>query len=224
LLRSYAEKGFHMNVFLDDFNFLPLDILERRQRQYRWRKYSPLVLLIVLVVAAVFWIPLLYEGQIQQEIDKSKIEQANAKIIESHFNTLKGCQNQRNELRSITKSIYSQERRIAPIIDKISTIVPPGVKITELESVSSSGIRLKFESPDPVQTSRFIVGLRNLEIFEQVNVNLTPWNNEFETELKMTYIGGHWDETNTINATGSIPQNQPAAGTGNSFANSQQTP
>ncbi|MGE5417376.1 MAG: hypothetical protein ACM3UZ_11630 [Acidobacteriota bacterium] len=191
-----------MNIFMGDFNFLPLDILKERQRQYRWRRYSPLVLLAVIILAAAFWIPLLYEGQIQQEIDKSKIEEANAKIVESRFKALKGLQKDRNELRTVTNNIYAQEILVAPAIQKISTIIPPGVKVTELEAVSSAGIRLKFESIDPVQTSRFIVGLRSLGIFEQVDVSLTPWDNQYETELKMAYKGGHWEDTATNTAGG----------------------
>ncbi len=173
-----------------ELNFLPPAILKRRQRRRNFLLYSPLVFLGVIVIAGFFYFPHYLAGKYQAEIARYNQKYELLAPAQSYYQKLQETKADYERSHRNFRKIQEQQVDLIGIIDGISEVLPPEVNVTSLEVDSSEGINLVFETDSALRTAQFIVGLRNLSFFEEVEPKGAPLRGELEeVKLEMPFKG-----------------------------------
>lgn len=185
-----------MRISKTDLNFLPPEILKQRQRRRRFLIYSPLVLLGLVVVGGLFYCPQYLAGQCQAKIDQFNREYQQLAQAKSYYEKSQELKADYERKHQAVENIHKHKVDIVEIIDGISSVLPPGVSVTCLEVISSQGVNITFQTDSALRTAQFIVGLRNLPYFEEVEPKQVPLRGSVEeVRLEMRFRGVKTPET-----------------------------
>ena len=179
-----------MKAVKTEFNFLPPSILEQRAKRRRIIRWSPLVLGVVLSLIALFYAPQYMAGRYRAEIDRVDQEYAYLTPAMAYFNQAQELQAKYQARQQAMAQINGKKVPLVEIIDGISGVVPPGVKVTRLAVNAGSGVTLDFETDSALPTARFIVGLRTLPFFGAVEPQQVPLRGSLEAvSLELPFKG-----------------------------------
>ncbi|MGE5544117.1 MAG: hypothetical protein ACM3UW_04015 [Bacillota bacterium] len=179
-----------MKAVKKDFNFLPTPLLEQRQRRQRILRLSPLVLAAVLLIAGAFYAPVYLAAKCQAEIDQIKEKYSYLTPAVPYYNKAIELETGYNESRRAIVEIEKMSVPLAEIIDGISSVMPPEVRVTRLSVDSTQGVTLTFETDSALRTAQFIVGLRTLPFFGVIEPKQVPLHKlTDEVVLEMPFRG-----------------------------------
>jgi len=173
-----------------ELNFLPPEILRQRQRRRNFWLYSPLVVLGLVLIGGLFYCPIYLASQYQKEIDRCNQEYRELAQAQSYYKQSQDLKADYDRKHQAVDIIHKKQVDIVEIIDGISSVLPPEVSVTCLEVNSSKGVNLTFETDSALRTAQFIVGLRNLPFFEEVEPKQVPLRGPVkEVRLEMPLKG-----------------------------------
>lgn len=159
-----------------DIDFLPLRIkLARRKKKQRMIR----VFVSACCAAAVFlavWVPFKLEkdylaraGELDEKL--AALNRA-APVYDQMIAKQKEYEQKKQALEYLEESGF----KVIPFLEKISAVTPAGVYISQLSVKADEGAEITFITPDPVKTATLVVGLRRLGIFESVDIETVPFN------------------------------------------------
>lgn len=169
-----------MKTAKTEFNFLPPLLLEQRERRRQILKWSPLVLGVILLLAGLFYSPVYIAGKYQAEIDQINDKYGYLTPAVIYYNQAKKLQSRYKTSSQAIAEIKQKRVPLVEIIDGISGVVPPRVKVTSLSVNAAQGVTLVFETDSALPTAQFIVGLRTLPFFEEVEPQQVPLRGSME--------------------------------------------
>jgi len=173
-----------------ELNFLPPAILEERQRRRNFLLYSPLVILAGLLLGGIFYLPQYQAERYQRQIDQCNLKYADLARAKSYYIKSRELKANYDQSHRAVQNIQQKQVDIVEIINGISSVLPPEVYVTCLEVNSSQGVILTFETDSALRTAQFIVGLRNLPFFQEVEPVEVPLRGRVEeVKLEMPFKG-----------------------------------
>lgn len=179
-----------MKAVKTEFNFLPMPLLEQRHRRQMILRLSPLVLAAFLLIAGAFYAPVYLAAKCRAEIDQINKEYSDLTPAATYYNKAKELKAGYLGRRQAMIDIEKMNVPLVEIIDGISSVVPPEVRVTKLSIDAAKGVDLTFETDSALRTAQFIVGLRTLPFFGEIEPEQVPLRElTEEVVLKMPFKG-----------------------------------
>ena len=172
-----------------DINFLPPELARefQKQKQLFWG----LLAIIMTGIAAGGAAYLLHsnENYYEQMIAQHRFYLSQLEAGRPYYEQWKALQSEYQRNLAAVETIRKQERSLVGIINSINQIIPPGVRVIEMEVDASWGVRIKFEAENALEAARMIVGLRQLGVFAQVEPVEVPLSTSSKSvvEIKMPF-------------------------------------
>lgn len=173
-----------MKTAVKELNFLPLDILQERENAERRRKLAPIIAAGILAALAAFLTLPLMTFYYQKQIAAYQAEYTRLQAANTYYEQRVQLDKEYNEKLTAINTLEAKNKDITKLIDEIAGIVPDGVVVTKLGIQSDGGVILTFETDSAYETAQFIVGLRSLDIFKEVEPKQVPLRG-FMQEVQM---------------------------------------
>ncbi|NLC08223.1 MAG: hypothetical protein GX755_09720 [Syntrophomonadaceae bacterium] len=151
-----------------ELNFLPAEIILQRMRTRTIFVFTLLATLGVALLGVAVYTPIYLEKMYRAKIDQYQAQYATLEAALPYYNQLQSLEAQYQQSQKVIRTLEGQRKPIVKIINQISSVLPPGVRVTKMEVDVATGVSLEVQTPGPTDTARLIVGLRNLGLFEQV--------------------------------------------------------
>ncbi|MGE5371583.1 MAG: PilN domain-containing protein [Solirubrobacterales bacterium] len=179
-----------MKVPARDLNFLPADLLAAREKRQKLRMMSPLIAAGALLVILVFaWQPVM-AWYYQNQIDEEQLKLAQLQGAEGYYKQLTDLKALNIQYNQAIGSMKGTCVDVAALMDEIASVLPDNVELTSLEVDAGWGVTLKFETDSALKTAQFVLGLRSLNRFQQVEPNTVPLREgTAEIELELPFAG-----------------------------------
>lgn len=179
-----------MKVPARDLNFLPADLLAVREKRQKLRMMSPLIAAGALLVLLVFaWQPV-WAWYYQKQIDEAKLQLAQLQSGEVYYKQLTDLMAVNSQYNQAVGSMKGTCVDVAALLDEIASVLPDGVVLTSMEVDAGWGVVLKFEADSALKTAQFVLGLRSLHRFEQVEPKAVPLRDGIaEIQLELPFTG-----------------------------------
>lgn len=172
-----------------DINFLPPELAREFQKQKQL--FVGLLIIIMVGIAAGSAVYLFYsrEKYYEQMITQYRVYLSQLEAGRPYYEQWKALQSEYQRNLAAVETIRKQERSLVGIINSINQIIPPGVRVIEMEVDASWGVRIKFEAENALEAARMIVGLRQLGVFAQVEPVEVPLSTSSKSivEIKMPF-------------------------------------
>ncbi|MGE5416833.1 MAG: PilN domain-containing protein [Acidobacteriota bacterium] len=197
-----------------EINFLPADLIEERQRKKRLLLAVPGIVLVVFALAVVMYYPQYMQKQIQNEIDGMQEQisvMAPVKVFAERRDSEKG---QFDKYNTAVSSLEQKKTSAVMLIDGISSVLPPGVYITQMNIINSWGVKISIKVDNALDMARLITGLRSLGWFETVEPTQVPLRGStgiIQMDLPFKGVGGVAPTSPANNSNADLNTNDSSA-------------
>ena len=159
-----------MRAKVKDINFLPERIVLARKRKKKIFQYSMTGILIFVIMGLVAWLPFQVAGYYEDKLAG----------ISREINILEPAKPYYEEKEALIKDLHNKEQalqeikekqlKITGIMQQINLILPPNCFVKELKVKAKEEFNIQVVTNSPLETARVLVGLRQMNLFEKVEL------------------------------------------------------
>lgn len=171
------------------------------------------VILMVLIVLLTYLLPEIRLSRLKAENNQLVQKIGSIGDLDEEVKKYESKQAQLQKINEAYETIKKEKVSVLEFLSKLSANIPENVFISSLSLTNGDTLSVSFITTNPVDTAKLIVKLRQMDLFENIDVDSVPIT-EGENSINFTLkIKGKNPPVQNPNAQNAQPQqNQPEQG------------
>lgn len=131
-----------------------------------------IILAVILLFAYI--LPEVRINKLKEENAKKEAEINSIGDLDEALKRYEKKQSELNQMKDALEAIKKDKFEVLKFLKKLSSYIPENVFVSSLSFSNGDSLSISFVVSDPVDTARLIVKLREMDMFESVDVSSVP--------------------------------------------------
>jgi len=158
-------------VAFKDINFLPERIVRLRRKKQQRKIASVVGAISFVIIVAAIWFPFYLASAYQDKIDEVDKEIKKLEPARPYFEEKQALEKDLIKKELVLQDIKGKQQKITEALQQVNTILPSGCFVTTLDIKAKEQFSVQVVTNNPVDTAKVMVGLRQLGIFDKVELS-----------------------------------------------------
>ena len=124
-----------------------------------------------LIIVAAIWVPYYMANSYQKKIDIVEKEIKKLESGKPYFEEKQALEKDLAKKEAVLLDIKGKQQKVTDTLQQINSILPKGCFVTTLDIKAKEQFSIQVVTNNPVDTARVLVGLRQLKIFDKVELS-----------------------------------------------------
>lgn len=157
-----------------DINFIPDFMMKEKNAVKRLFAVAVGTAIFTLVSFGVYFVPEIKIFTLTEQIKNADKEIEFYKDVEDLYKKMKATEEKLKKKKKIIDEISKNEIDVAVLMDKLISAEPQGVQMTYIKVNDKMEVSVSYVINNPIEANELVENLRNLNLFEQVNMPNIP--------------------------------------------------
>ena len=182
-----------MKAKVKDINFLPERVVLARKRKKQRIIICLFSFLILIMIGMSIWLPFYITSYYQKELDKINRQITKLEPAKPYYQKIESEQKELQNKELALQDIEKKQLKITDLLQSINKILPSDCFVTALNIKAREDFSIEVITHNPVETAQVLVGLRQLNLFNKVELAETgdiPFTEgPHPVKFKLKFIG-----------------------------------